>query len=342
MKSMLITGGAGFIGSNFVRAFMRRYPQVDVHVLDALTHAGNLENLPPQIREDPRFSFWHGDVGNSGLVDDLMGRVDTVMHFAAGTHVARSIHDNLVFFETDVVGTRVVADQVLRHRRRIKRFVHISSAEVYGTALTKPMTEDHPLQPVTPQAAAKCGADRLVYSYWRTYGVPAVILRLFNQYGPCQHLEKCVPRFVTSALDGAPITIHGDGTVARDWCYVGDVCEALLAVLEVPLDAILGEVINLGTGVATDVLTVCHKIIELMGGSHSRIEQRDGRPGQVELLLSSTEKAKRLLGWQARTELETGLGRTIDWYHQQESWWRRQEWMKQVPIATADGRVVMH
>ena len=342
MRSILVTGGAGFIGSNFVRAFMGRHPRVDVHVLDALARAGNLENLPPQIREDARFHFWHGDVGNSGLVGDLMGRVDTVMHFAAETHVARSIHENLAFFATDVVGTRVVADELLRHQRRIKRFVHISSAEVYGTALTKPIAEGHPLQPVTPQAAAKCGADRLVYSYWRTYGIPAVILRLFKQYGPYQHLDRCVPRFVTSALDGAPITIHGDGSAARDWCYVGDTCEALLAVLEAPLDAILGEVINLGTGVATDVLSLCHKVVELMGGSYASIEHVEGRAGQADLRVSSTDKAEHVLGWRAKTDLDAGLVRTIDWYHQHESWWRRQEWVKQVPLAAGDGRVMTH
>lgn len=342
MESILVTGGAGFIGSNFIRALMRRHPDVDVHVLDALTYAGNPENLSARIREHRRFHFWYGNVCNASLVGDLMEKVDTVIHFAAESHVARSIYDNRVFFETDVMGTQVVADQVLRHRKHIRRFVHISTSEVYGTAVTEPMTEEHPLRPLTPYAAAKCGADRLVHSYWRTYGIPAVIVRPFNQYGPYQHLEKCVPRFITNAIDGLPITIHGDGSAARDWCYVSDTCEALLRLLEVPLDAVLGEVINLGTGVATDILTVCHSILTQLGGAQVAIEHIDNRPGQVDLHVSSTEKAERLLGWRARTDLEMGLSQTIEWYSDHESWWRKLEWMKHVPITLADGHVVLH
>ena len=247
MRSILVTGGAGFIGSHFVRAFMRRHRESDVHVLDALTYAGDLDNLPPNIVDHPQFHFWYGNVCDVELVGEIMQKVDTVIHFAAESHVARSIASNRKFYETDVMGTQVVASQVLKYHRRIKRFVHISTSEVYGTALTEPMAEDHPLMPNSPYASAKCGADRLAYSYWRTYGIPAVIIRPFNQYGPSQHLEKCIPRFITSALTNRLITLHGDGTAARDWCYVTDTCQAFLAVLEVPLDAVVGEVINLGT-----------------------------------------------------------------------------------------------
>lgn len=341
MKSILITGGAGFIGSNFVRAFMHRYRDVDVHVLDALTYAGNPENLSQDIRDDARFHFWYGNVCNASLVGDLMDRVDTVVHFAAESHVARSIYDNAVFFETDVLGTQVIANQVLRHRRNVKRFVHISTSEVYGTAKTRPMTEEHPLDALTPYASAKCGADRLVYSYWRTYGIPAVIIRPFNQYGPYQHLEKCIPRFATNALDGTPLTIHGDGSAARDWCFVSDLCEALIKVLEVPLDVVIGEVINIGSGVATDILTVARKTINIVGDTTSTLEYIDNRPGQVDLHISSTEKARRLLGWKAKTDLDTGLARTIDWYRQNEAWWRKLEWMQHVPIEMPDGRLVL-
>jgi dTDP-glucose 4,6-dehydratase len=342
MNAILVTGGAGFIGSNFVRMLMRRYPGVEVHVLDALTYAGNPENLPASIHSDPRFHFWYGNVCNPGIVGDLMEQVDTVIHFAAESHVARSIYDNAVFFQTDVLGTQVVANQVLRHRRRIRRFIHISTSEVYGTAVTEPMTEEHPLAPLTPYAAAKCGADRLVYSYVRTYGIPAVIIRPFNQYGPYQHLEKCVPRFVTSTIDGTPITIHGVGSAARDWCYVTDTCEALLRVLEAPLDAIMGEVINLGTGVATDVLTIAHRVMELNGGATLSLEHIEDRPGQVDLHISSTDKAERLLGWRATTKLDAGLVKTMEWYVANEGWWRRLEWMKHVPLNLPDGQKVLH
>lgn len=342
MNSILITGGAGFIGSYFVRALMHRYPNTDVHVLDALTYAGNPENFPPNIHDNARFRFWYGNVCNPDIVGDLMEQVDTVIHFAAESHVARSVYDNAVFFQTDVLGTQVVANQMLRHRRRIKRFIHISTSEVYGTAMTEPMTEEHPLNPLTPYAAAKCGADRLVYSYIRTYGIPAVIIRPFNQYGPYQHLEKCVPRFVTSVIDETPITIHGVGSAARDWCYVGDTCEALLNALEVPLDAVMGEVINLGTGVATDVLTIARKIVDLKGGVVPPFEHIEDRPGQVDLHISSTDKAERLLGWRAKTDLDVGLAKTIEWYVANEAWWRRLEWMKHVPLTLANGQKVLH
>ena len=342
MKSILVTGGAGFIGSNFVRAFMQRHPTVEVYVLDALTYAGNTQNFTADIHKNPLFHFWYGNVCNPGIVSDIMEQVDTVIHFAAESHVARSIHDNAVFFQTDVIGTQVIANQVLRHRKRIKRFIHISTSEVYGTAATEPMAEDHPLNPVTPYAAAKCGADRLVYSYIITYDLPAVIIRPFNQYGPYQHMEKCVPRFVTSALDGSAITIHGDGRAARDWVYVADTCDALLRALEAPLDAIMGEVINLGTGIATDVMTLARKVIDLNGNPMHPIEHIEDRPGQVDLHISSTDKAKRLLGWESTTDLDTGLARTMDWYGANEPWWRAGEWMKNVTLTLAGGRRVLH
>lgn len=342
MDSILITGGAGFIGSNFVRMVVKRFPRTDVHVLDALTYAGNPENFPRDLLDNPRFHFWHGNVCNPCIVGDLMERVDTVVHFAAESHVARSIYDNALFFQTDVLGTQVVANQVLRNRRRIKRFIHISTSEVYGTALSEPMDEDHPLNPLSPYASAKCGADRLIYSYARTYDLPVVILRLFNQYGPFQHLEKCVARFVTSAISGTTLTIHGDGSAARDWCYVDDTCTAILNALEVPLDAVMGEVINLGTGIATDVLSIARKIVELRGQPATLLEHVEDRPAQVDLHISSTEKARQLLGWQASTNLDDGLTQTLEWYATHERWWKRLEWMKCVPLTVASGKSVPH
>jgi dTDP-glucose 4,6-dehydratase len=342
MRSILVTGGAGFIGSHFVRAFMQRHPRSHVHVLDALTYAGDLDNLPASILDHPRFRFWYGNVCDAELVGEVMSKVDTVIHFAAESHVARSIASNRKFYETDVMGTQVIASQILKHGRRIKRFVHISTSEVYGTALTEPMAEDHPLMPNSPYASAKCGADRLVYSYWRTYAIPAVIVRPFNQYGPSQHLEKCIPRFVTSALTDAPLTLHGDGTAARDWCYVADTCQALLTALEVPLDAIVGEVINLGTGVPTDVQTISRKILERIPMTRSPTEHIYNRPGQVDLHVSATTKARRLLDWQASTDLDTGLDRTIQWYRENEAWWRKRQWIAHVPLETPGAEIVYH
>lgn len=342
MDSILVTGGAGFIGSNFVRMLMKRFPKMEVHVLDALTYAGDPDNFPPQVLESPRFHFWYGNVCNPDIVGNLTEQVDTVIHFAAESHVARSIYDNSVFFETDVIGTQVICNQALRHRKRIKRLIHISTSEVYGTAAEDPMTEDHPLNPMSPYASAKCGADRLVYSYWRTYDIPAVIIRPFNQYGPNQHLEKCVPRFVTSASTGAPITIHGDGSASRDWVYVQDTCRALLAALEAPLDDLLGEVINLGTGTATSVHDIADSIVEISGADPSLCEYIEDRPGQVDKHISSTDKAERLLGWKATTDLKTGLERTIAWYRDNTDWWRKRDWMKHVTLTLPDNTRVQH
>ena len=342
MNAFLVTGGAGFIGSHFVRALMKRHKDAQVHVLDALTYAGDLDNLPPEVLASPRFRFSYGNVCDADLVSEIMRQVDTVVHFAAESHVARSISSNTVFFQTDVMGTQVIANSVLRNRRQIKRFLHISTSEVYGTALARPMSEEHPLNPNSPYASAKCGADRLVYSYWRTYGIPATIIRPFNQYGPNQHLEKVLPRFITSVLDGQCLTVHGDGAAARDWLYVGDTCRALLAALEAPLDAVVGEVINLGSGIATSVLTLAQTVADQMGASHDLIQHVDNRPGQVDLHISSTDKSRRLLGWSPTTALDAGIARTIEWYRANDAWWRRRVWLRHVPITLPSGELVLH
>ena len=241
MKTILITGGCGFIGSNFVRYLYERYPNdYRIVVVDALTYAGRIESLPPNAMESGRFEFWYGDVRNGQLIDSLVARADIVVHMAAETHVTRSIYDNLAFFETDVLGTQVVANSVANHRKTVELFVHVSTSEVYGTAETPRMAEDHPLNPSSPYAAAKCGADRLVSSYYLTYGIPAVIVRPFNNYGPLQHLEKVVPRFTTSCLLGEALTVHGDGSSARDWMFVEDHCRALDALLHADRTTVIG------------------------------------------------------------------------------------------------------
>jgi dTDP-glucose 4,6-dehydratase len=193
MKTVLVTGGAGFIGSNFIRHIFHKYPEYKIIVLDALTYAGNIENIPVEIRDSGRFEFWYGNLNNLDLVDDLVERSQIIVHFAAETHVARSLYLNRVFFITDVLGTQAIANAVLKHSDTVERLVHISTSEVYGTALKDPMDEEHPLNPTTPYAAAKAGADRLVYSYVESYGIPGVIIRPFNNYGPHQHLESNPP-----------------------------------------------------------------------------------------------------------------------------------------------------
>lgn len=346
MKTILVTGGAGFIGSNFVRYMLNKYPDYKVIVLDILTYAGNTDNLPQELlkeadNKDCRLSFWYGNVCNASLVDTLMARSDMVVHFAAESHVTRSIYDNKIFFETDVLGTQVMANSVLNHKNRIEKFIHISTSEVYGTAEGKIMDEEHALKPMSPYASAKAGADRLVYSYWATYDIPATIIRPFNNYGPYQHLEKVVPRFITSAILGEPMTVHGQGAASRDWLYVNDHCRALDKALHTEGDSLRGEVINLGSGRSVSVLEIAEKVKELTN-ANSEIVFVGDRPGQVVRHTSSTEKAKKLLNWEAEVQFEEGLKKTIEWYEKNPKWWEKSLWLRQVPIHTAAGKVEYH
>src|SRR6266567_2779528 len=293
-KTVLVTGGAGFIGSNFARRLYEKYPEYQILVVDALTYAGSVANLPEGAQQSGRYEFWYGDVRNGELIDTLVSRADIVVHMAAESHVTRSIYDNRLFFETDVLGTQTVANAVTKFRDRVERFIHVSTSEVYGSALSERMDEEHPLNPQSPYASAKCGADRLVYSYWATYQIPAVIVRPFNNYGPYQHLEKVVPRFITSCILGEPMRVHGDGSAARDFIHVEDHCEALDRLLHV-------------------FRHTCDR-----------------------------SKAEKLLDWRPRISFEDGLARTIDWYRDNEAWWRPQMWMRNIPIVTLGGKRELH
>jgi dTDP-glucose 4,6-dehydratase len=333
MKTILVTGGAGFIGSNFLHYLYHRYPNYRILVLDLLTYAGSVDNLPANYDNcNGRFEFWYGDVRNPGLVDSLVQRAQVVVHFAAETHVTRSIYDNHHFFETDVLGTQVVANAVLRHSATVERFLHISSSEVYGTAQVERMSEDHPLMPLSPYASAKAGADRLVYSYWATYGIPAVIVRPFNNFGPRQHLEKAIPRFITSCLLGQPVRVHGDGRAMRDWLYVGDTCAGLDLIIHSDLKKVAGEAINLGTGTHLNILEIARRIVKRMGKSEDIISYVADRPGQVSRHTADPRKAERLLGWKPTVSFEAGLDQTITWYQQNVGWWKKQMWLRDSPL----------
>src|SRR5438128_1746896 len=252
-KRVLVTGGAGFISSNFIRHLLAQTPH-EVVSLDALTYAGNLENLA-DVMSHERLSFVHGDIRDADLVREVVEEVDVIVNAAAESHVEKSIaHGASEFVTTNVEGTQILLDAI--RATPVERFILISSSEVYGTTEAAPMDEEHPLKPRSPYAATKAGADRLAYSYWTTYGLPIVIVRPFNNYGPRQHPEKVVPRFITQAFDDEPLTIHGDGHASRDWLYVTDDAEAGEAGIEADLEKVVGEVINVATGIDISVFEI--------------------------------------------------------------------------------------
>ncbi len=327
-KTILITGGAGFIGSNFLNYVYKKYPDCKIILLDALTYAGNLDNVIDEAKNDPRFRFYHGNITHADIVTELVKQSDIVVHFAAESHVTRSIYDNTIFFETDVLGTHAIANAVVKHP--VDLFVHISSSEVYGTAEGDVMDENHPLNPMSPYAAAKAGADRLVYSYIQTYDIPAIIVRPFNNYGPCQHIEKAIPNFIVSALMDQPVTIHGQGQSSRDWLFVQDTCEALDRILNIGPEKLAGQTVNLGTGVDTSVAEIAKRLLKIMNKPADLATFIEDRPGQVARHTSSIDKAADLLQWKATTSLDEGLAQTVQFYDQNRQWWEKYLWMKQL------------
>jgi dTDP-glucose 4,6-dehydratase len=315
---VLVTGGCGFIPSNFIRHLLAATPH-DVVSVDALTYAGNVDNLADVLSHE-RLSFVHGDIRDPELVREVVGEVDVIVNAAAESHVEKSILEGASeFVTTNVEGTQILLDAI--RDTPVERFILISSSEVYGTARYAPMDEEHPLEPRSPYAATKAGGDRLAYSYYVTYGSPVVIIRPFNNYGPFQHPEKVIPRFITQALCDEPLTVHGTGAASRDWLYVDDDAEAIEAAIAADLDVIAGEVINVATGVDIGVGEIADMVLDGLDKPYSLKVHVEDRPGQVDRHIGSTEKAERVLSWHARTSFEQGLERTIAWYADNRAWW---------------------
>jgi dTDP-glucose 4,6-dehydratase len=292
----------------------------EVVTMDALTYAGNLANLA-DVLEHERLRFIHGDIRDLADVTTALEGVDVIVNAAAESHVSKSIEQGGgEFVTTNVVGTQVLLDAM--RERPIERFILISSSEVYGTAESDPMTEDHPLNPRSPYAGTKAGGDRLAYSYWCTYGLPITIIRPFNNYGPFQHPEKVIPRFIIQALTDQPLTIHGNGIASRDWLHVFDTAEAITAACEAPLDAIVGETINVATGIDESVEEIADAILDILGKPSSLKHHITDRPGQVDRHIGSTGKALELLGWRSSIPFSDGLERTVRWYRDNPDWWR--------------------
>jgi dTDP-glucose 4,6-dehydratase len=316
MIDVLVTGGAGFIGSNFVRYALDAHADWRITTLDKLTYAGRTETLA-DVMDHPRHGFVLGDIGDATVAAPLVERAEIVVHFAAETHVDRSIQGAGDFIRTDVLGTFVLLEAA-RRATRLRRFVQISTDEVYGSVPTGASRETDELKPRNPYAASKAGADRLAYSYFATYGVPVIVTRASNNYGPFQFPEKVIPLFVTNAIDEIPLPLYGDGRHIRDWLHVEDHCRALDLLIEKGTD---GEVYNVGGGNEVANVDLTHMILDLVGRPRTLIRPVQDRPGHDRRYSLDTSKA-RSLGWTPREDFVESLGKTVEWYRANEWWWR--------------------
>ena len=316
MVEVLVTGGAGFIGSNFVRYALRTHADWHVTTLDKLTYAGRRENLH-DVMEHPRHTFVHGDISDAEVSGPLVRQSEIVVHFAAETHVDRSIMAAGEFIRTDVEGTFVLLEAA-RLASSLERFIQISTDEVYGTVPTGASRETDELRPRNPYAASKAGADRLAYSYWATYELPVVITRASNNYGPYQFPEKVIPLFVTNAIDDLPVPLYGDGMNVRDWLHVDDHCRAIDRLIA---KGVSGEVYNIGGGNDITNLELTHRILDGLGKPRTLIKPVADRLGHDRRYCLDTTKL-RSLGWTSEVPFERGLMQTIAWYRENEWWWR--------------------
>lgn len=319
IKTLLVTGGCGFIGSHLVRHLLCHVPDLRIINLDLLTYAGNLNNFTKEELEDPRHRFVRGDVRDPFVVEPLVKESDAIVHLAAETHIDRSIARADDFITTDVLGTYVILESARKFGP--ERVLMISTSEVYGSAQFVPMTESHPLNPQSPYAGAKAGADRLAYSYFAAFRVPIIILRPFNNYGPFQYPEKLIPLFTINAMNDLPLPLYGTGENTRDWLFVEDHCEALVLALQKPIDVLAGQVINIGTGRDYSAREIAHRILEILGKPASLVQNVQDRPGHVTRLMASNERARTLLGWSPETSLDRGLEKTVKWYQNNRWWW---------------------
>jgi dTDP-glucose 4,6-dehydratase len=312
---ILVTGGAGFIGSNFVRYLLRTHPDDSVVNLDKLTYAGNPENLR-DVERDPRYRFVQGDICDTTLVGELMAEADVVVHMAAETHVDRSNAGADDFLRTNVIGTHVLLEAA--RRTGIGRFVAVSTDEVYGSIAHGAARETDVLNPSNPYSASKAAADLLARAYWLTHRLPVLITRSSNNFGPYQYPEKVIPLFVTNALESAPVPLYGDGRNVRDWLFVLDNCVAIDLVLR---QGEAGESYNIGGGNEVENLALTRAILALLGKPESLITPVTDRPGHDRRYALDSSKIHRL-GWKPAHSFATALGATVEWYRTHEAWWK--------------------
>jgi dTDP-glucose 4,6-dehydratase len=322
---LLVTGGAGFIGSNFIRHMLKTYPDYRIVNLDALTYAGNLENLQDIAGAEgsaphARYQFVKGDIGDAALVDRIASSgIDAMVNFAAESHVDRSIDNAGVFIRTNVLGTQVLLDAALRHK--VGRYIQISTDEVYGSLGPEgKFVETTPLAPNSPYSASKAGADLLVRSYFETFKLPVLITRCSNNYGPYQFPEKLIPLFITNALADQQVPLYGDGLNVRDWIHVADHCAAIDRVLH---KGVPGEVYNIGGNCEKTNREITHTILDALGKPETLIKQVKDRPGHDRRYAIDCTKLCRELGWSQQYDFQRGMKETIRWYLDNQPWWSR-------------------
>ncbi|MBC7086777.1 MAG: dTDP-glucose 4,6-dehydratase [Methanomethylovorans sp.] len=310
---LLVTGGAGFIGSNFIRMMFAQYPGIEITNLDKLTYAGNPENL--KDISDPGYNFVQGDICDSEIVMQAMEEVDTVVHFAAESHVDRSIKDSSVFVITNVVGTNNLLKCAMDSD--INRFIHVSTDEVYGSIREGSFKETDILNPSSPYSSSKAGSDLLAMSYYNTYGLPVIITRCTNNFGPYQYPEKLIPLFITNLMDGKHVPVYGTGLNVRDWIYVEDHCSAIDFIMQ---HGKSGEIYNISGGNELTNLEITHRILKALGKDESMIryvEDRKGHDFRYSLDCSKLQK----MGWKPQHDFDTALDATIQWYIDNRWWW---------------------
>lgn len=327
---MLITGGCGFIGSNFVRYVLREHPGTSITNLDKLTYAGNPENLR-NIEDDPRYRFVRGDICDPAAVREAMEGADAVVHFAAESHVDRSITGPAAFIETNVVGTGTLLDAALE--LKVPRFVHISTDEVYGSTLEDSFKETDVLHPSSPYSASKAASDLLALSYVTTHRLPVMVTRSSNNFGPYQYPEKIIPLFIANALEDRPLPVYGDGLNVRDWLYVEDNCRAIDFVLERGTE---GEIYNIGADTELTNLELTRRILELLGKPADLITYVEDRKGHDRRYSVDTERI-RGLGWEPQQDFSAALTATVEWYRSNRSWWERLQRQGATPVRQGSG-----
>jgi dTDP-glucose 4,6-dehydratase len=315
---VLVTGGAGFIGSNFVRHLLSARPDCEIINFDKLTYAGNLENLA-ELEDSPRYRFIRGDVAmRSELEPVFKEKIWGIVHFAAESHVDRSLHSPLVFVETNVLGTGNLLDLALRHQ--VERLVHISTDEVYGSTLSGKFSESSPLNPTSPYSASKASSDLLALAYYKSFGLPVIVDRCTNNFGPYQFPEKLIPLFVTNAMEDKSLPVYGDGLYVRDWLFVADHCRAIEKML---FEGKPGEIYNVGGSNELTNLDITRRILSRLKKPETLITHVADRPGHDRRYALDAAKLERELGWKPGPSLERALDSTIDWYVANKGWWQK-------------------